>query len=314
MNLQPVVPFEPISTDKLPEGESWTAQIKWDGVRMLTYFDGHETQLVNRKLNNRTLQYPELTRIHEYCRAESVILDGEVIALHGGKPSFHEVMRRDGSRKAENIRRARQEVPVTYMLFDILYHNGSWLTGLPLRERQRILREVIIPTTCVQVTADFPSPDVLYEVMSKHGMEGVVVKNLDSSYALDGKDKRWMKKKIIQDLVAVVGGYTLRGGIVNALMLGLYDEEGRLWYIGHAGTGKLSVQDWRDITVQVAPITRPSRPFTTQPSRSKDAYWVEPQLTVKVNFLEWTPGGTLRQPSIQAVVTVDPATCKFGSS
>ncbi|WP_068615151.1 ATP-dependent DNA ligase [Paenibacillus tuaregi] len=314
MNLKPIIPFEPVTTDRLPEGEDWTAQIKWDGVRMLTYYDGHEVQLVNRKLNERTLQYPELTSIGEYCGADSVILDGEIIALDQGKPSFHEVMRRDGSRKAENIRRVQQEVPVTYMLFDILYYNGSWVTSLPLRERQELLRQTVKPTDRVQITADFPSPGVLYEVMSQHGMEGVIVKDLNSTYAPDGKDKRWMKKKVIQDLVAVIGGYTLRGGIVNALMLGLYDQEGRLWYIGHAGTGKLTVQDWRDITETLKPLTQTVLPFAALPSRSKESYWVSPQLTVKVNFLEWTPGGTLRQPSIQALVSADPKMCRFGSS
>ncbi len=59
MILKPVVPFEPINTDKLPAGDHWVAQVKWDGVRMLSYFDGSNVQLVNRKLNNRSLQYPE---------------------------------------------------------------------------------------------------------------------------------------------------------------------------------------------------------------------------------------------------------------
>lgn len=314
LDLEPVVPFEPISTDKLPQGDGWTAQIKWDGVRMLTYFDGNEVQLINRKLNNRTLQYPELVRIQEYCRAESIILDGEIIALSQGVPSFHEVMRRDGSRKVENIKRVQQEVPITYMLFDVLYYNGNWVTGLPLHQRQEILRTAVIPTDRVQITADFPSPEVLYEVMNQHGMEGIVVKDLNSAYALDGKDKRWMKKKVIQDLIAVVGGYTLRGGIINALMLGLYDDEGRLWYIGHVGTGKLTVQDWRALTDTLVPRTQDHPAFATRPSRSKEANYVPPELTVKVNFLEWTPGGTLRQPSIQAFVSIDPKECRLGSS
>lgn len=88
------------------------------------------------------------------------------------------------------------------------------------------------------------------------------------SYLIDGKDNRWQKLKITSDLNAVVGGVTLRQGVVNSLLLGLYDEKGMLYYIGHAGTGKLK----------------------------KD---------------EWTEGGILRQPSIQAFVDVPPEKCTF---
>ena len=93
MDLKPVAPFEPIRSETIPQGENWVAQVKWDGVRMLTYRDGRETRLINRKGNDRTAQYPEFIDVPSYCRASSVILDGEMIALSGGKPSFHEIMR-----------------------------------------------------------------------------------------------------------------------------------------------------------------------------------------------------------------------------
>ncbi|MNB99409.1 ATP-dependent DNA ligase [compost metagenome] len=66
MKLQPIVPFEPVLSDQLPEGEQWIAQIKWDGVRMLSYFDGTTTELINRKGNYRTAQYPELADAAAY--------------------------------------------------------------------------------------------------------------------------------------------------------------------------------------------------------------------------------------------------------
>ncbi|MDB5052920.1 MAG: ligase [Bacilli bacterium] len=98
MELEPVIPFEPIRSNSIPEGSVWIHQIKWDGVRVLTYYDGFKCRLFNRKLNERTNQYPELLDVKSYCHSDSVILDGEIIALGSdGKPSFHEVMRRDGS-------------------------------------------------------------------------------------------------------------------------------------------------------------------------------------------------------------------------
>ncbi|MEC0369376.1 RNA ligase family protein [Paenibacillus chibensis] len=310
MKLTPVKPFEPIMTDHLPAGDKWIAQIKWDGVRMLVYNDGSDTELINRKGNNRTRQYPELWDTSAYCRADSVILDGEIIALVGGVPSFHQVMRRDSLRQEQQIRARVQQVPIVYMVFDILYCNGEWVTGRTLKERQALLEEMLIPNQHVQPVPSYTDIPLLYEVSQQHQLEGIVLKDLGSVYAIGGKDKRWQKRKNIQDVNAVVAGVTYRDGIVNALLLGLYDEDGRLIYIGHAGTGKLSVADWRRITKEASGMVVKDRPFANQTERQKGAVWIRPEWVVKVNFLEWTPGGTLRQPSIQAFVEMDPRECR----
>ncbi|MDD9266650.1 DNA ligase [Paenibacillus sp. GCM10023248] len=311
LSLNPVIPFEPVSTETIPEGKQWIAQIKWDGVRMLTYDDGHNVRLVNRRLNDRTLQYPEIASTRSYCKASSVILDGELIALKDGRPSFHEIMRRDGVRNAKNLPLAIKSVSVVYMIYDILFLNGKWLVDEELQERQRILSEVIHTNETIQLVPNYPDADALFAVMKQHDMEGVVIKDLQSKYLIGGKDKRWMKKKIVHDLIAVVGGVTKRGQLVNALMLGLYDASGQLWYIGHAGTGKLTQQDWRSLTDVVNGMTIGSKPFVNVPERSKDAIWIEPRITVKINYMEWTRDRNLRQPSIQAIVTASPEECGF---
>lgn len=306
MQLKPIIPFEPVRAEKPPEGGSWVAQVKWDGVRMLSYYDGEKVRLVNRNLNDRTRQYPELLAASEYCRADSFILDGEVIAFDDRKPAFSEIMRRDRSKT--NVEQAMRRIPITYMVFDILYCDGEWVTQKPLRERQALLERVLIPGKHVQPVGNFPDPSALMAQMRERGMEGIVCKDLDGAYAIGGKDKRWQKLKLYHDLTAVVGGVTYRSGTVNALLLGVY-VRGELIYIGHAGTGKLRVADWRDVTERVRPLAMAKRPFANVPERSKDAVWVKPELTVKVQFMEWTPGGTMRQPSIQAFVDVDPQTC-----
>lgn len=311
MDLVPVIPFEPVRTETLPTGKQWIAQIKWDGVRMLTYYDGENVKLVNRRLNERTLQYPELADIQTYCDAGSVILDGEVIALDNGKPSFHEVMRRDRLKSAERVRFVQSSVPIVYMVFDVLFHNGAWVTERSLEERQAMLEGMIRPNEHVQLVPSFPDLPQLYDVVRQHQLEGIVCKDLTSTYVVNGKDKRWLKKKLIQDLIAVVGGVTYRGGIVNALLLGLYDHQGRLWYIGHAGTGKLKQEDWRAITEKTASMKVPDMPFANMPERSKGAVWIQPAMTAKIHFMEWTPHMTLRHPSIQALMDLPPKECKF---
>jgi bifunctional non-homologous end joining protein LigD len=314
MKLKPVIPFEPVATKRLHNDKHWVAQIKWDGIRMLTYFDGDEVRLVNRKLHDRTLQYPELTNITHYCKASSVILDGEIIAFDDKKPSFHEIMKRESLRKKQHIALAVKQTPITYMVFDVLYWNGGWVVEQPLAKRQQMLEEIIQPCPYVQLVQNFPDAEQLFQVVKNYQMEGVVCKDLSSAYAINGKDGRWQKKKWFLDLFAAVGGITLRNGIVNALLLGLYDNQGRFIYIGHAGTGKLTVSEWRDLTAKVQPIIINEKPFANEPERNKDAVWVKPEIVVKVQFLEWTSGGTMRQPSIQSFADLPASGCTFQQS
>lgn len=309
--MEPLIPFEPVNAASLPDKQNRIAQVKWDGVRMLTYYDGERVQLYNRKRNNRTAQYPELAPFNTYCRAESVILDGELIALADGRPSFHQIMRRDGLRRLEGLEAVQRLVPVTYMVFDLLYCDGVWLTESPLWRRQELLAERLIPGEHVQSVASFPDPEALFRVVQEQGLEGIVVKDRDSTYAIGGKDARWEKVKNYQDLIATVGGVTLRAGTVNALLLGLYDATGRFLYIGHAGTGKLTQEDWRHFTALSATLASETRPFANLPERSKDARWLTPVITVRIRYLEWTHHGTLRQPSIQAFVPTDPRESTF---
>lgn len=309
MGITPIRPFEPVATAVMPEGGRWIAQIKWDGVRMLAYKDGKDCRLVNRKGNDRTLQYPEFADISRYCLADSVILDGEMMAIEGGRPSFHAIMKRDSLRKASELKGAHLKMAATYMIFDVLYYNGVWVTDRTLEERQQLLSKLIVPDEHLHLCQNFADPKPLFAAMEQHGWEGVVCKDLDSTYAIGGKDKRWLKKKIFRDLYAVIGGVTFRDGIVNALLLGLYDEQGRLYYIGHAGAGRFKAVDWRRITGEAKRLEAPERPFHNVPERVKGAAWMQPSLTVKVEYLEWTNGGTLRHPVLQGMADVPPEAC-----
>lgn len=312
MKLEPVIPFEPIAASNPPDaGGNWIAQIKWDGVRMLTYRDGSEVRLVNRRLNDKTSQYPELTDPSTYCRAASFILDGEIIALDEGRPAFHQIMKRDRLRLKTQIQAARSRVPISYMVFDLLYCEGEWLLNKPLAERQQLLSSIILPQPTVQVVPNVTDAQGLLEVMRQHGMEGIVCKDLSSTYVLDGKDRRWQKVKLFQDLYAAVGGVTYRDKLVNSLLLGLFNAQGEFVYIGHAGTGKLRKSEWRELTERVPPLKSSHMPFVNQPERYKDAVWLKPTLTVRVQFMEWTPGFTMRHPSIQGFADMPMSACSW---
>lgn len=308
--FNPLVPFEPISRDVIPTGQNWIAQIKWDGVRMLAYEDGQGIQLINRRLHNRTAQYPELVQPRNLCSVPSYILDGEIIALDPdtGKPSFYHVLRRDRMSRPDGIAQAVNQIPVTYMIFDILFCDGVWVTDQPLAKRQRLLHQVLNPAPHVQEVTNTSDPDALLTVMRQHQMEGIVCKDLSSTYGINGKDQRWQKVKIFHDLYAMIGGVTYRSGIVNAIAVGVYDGPNFV-YIGHVGTGKLNSDSWRKLTEEVQPLIRKDRPFHNIPERSAETTWVEPQIGVKVQFMELTHHLTLRHPSIQAFASVKRDEC-----
>lgn len=308
--FKPLIPFEPISRDTLPTGPQWIAQVKWDGVRMLAYEDGHELRLVNRRLHDRTAQYPELVTPRNLCSGSSYILDGEVIALDPdtGKPSFYHVLRRDRMSRPEGIAQAIHQIPVTYMVFDILFYEGKWVTDQPLADRQRLLHEVLNTAPHVQEVTNTLDATSLLTVMRQHQMEGIVCKDLTSSYGIQGKDQRWQKVKIMHDVYAMIGGVTYRSGIVNAVAVGVYDGPDFV-YIGHVGTGKLNSNTWRELTHQVEPLIRQDRPFHNVPERSAETTWVEPRIGVKVQYMELTHHNTLRHPSIQTFAEVTREDC-----
>ncbi|HET7522051.1 MAG TPA: RNA ligase family protein [Bacillales bacterium] len=312
--MEPIIPFEPVRKDRIPSGEDWMTQVKWDGVRILVYRDGNEVRLFNRKKNERTMNYPELVDIRSFCKGSSVILDGEVIALgEDGKPSFHKVMRRDGIRREERVKYMKDVVPVSYMIFDVLFYNGDWLNQRPLIERMEILDEIIEPRENIQLVASHDDPHALFEAIRQQEMEGIVMKKRDSPYLIGEKKENWIKVKNYRDLIAAIGGFTLDGNVANAVLLGLYDREGRFHYAGHTGTGKMTGEDWRVLTEKLQRLKVDSCPFVNRPHRHKDAYWVRPVLTVKVQYAEWTQGRALRQPSIQALVDIPASECVMSS-
>lgn len=310
INLEPIFAMEPVSSDTIPNGEDWIAQVKWDGVRVLTYADNQEIRLYNRKKNERTLHYPEITNISEYCMSRSVILDGEVISLgENGKPSFHHVMRRDGLRKLERIKMVADSVPIIYMIFDVIYLNGEWINSKPFHDRNEILAEIIKPNEHIQLVPSITEGESLFSAIKEQGMEGIVLKRTGSPYAIGKKRDDWLKVKNYRDIIAVIGGFTLGHNTVNSILLGLYDSEGKLQYVGHTGTGKMTVSDWKDLTKELKEIVAEHHPFKKKPLHHAHATWVRPEKTVKIKFAEWTEGGAMRQPSIEGFIEVPPLEC-----
>ncbi len=302
--------MEPVSTETIPDGEEWVAQVKWDGVRILTYADHLGVKLFNRKKNERTMHYPEIRKINDYCTSQSVILDGEVIALdENGLPSFQQVMKRDGLRILERIEMAAESIPIVYMIFDVIYLDGEWINQKPYQYRNEILQQIIKPNAHIQVVPTVTETQGLFHAIKEKGMEGIILKRLDSPYTIGKKRADWLKVKNYRDTIAVIGGFTLRDRTINSILLGLYDAEGNFYYVGHTGIGKMTQGDWRELTKELTEIQVQEHPFTEKPRHHANAIWVWPKKTVKIKFAEWTESGAMRQPSIEGFIQVPPYEC-----
>lgn len=288
-------PMEPRPGEGPFDNPGYFFQIKWDGVRMLAFWEAGRVSLQNRKGHRRTEQYPELQALGELIKAKEALFDGEVVVMEGGKPSFPRVIQRDFCRKGRSIAALAKARPCTYCLFDLLYLDGEDLTGRPLRERLEILTGIVKSESPVYLNENFSEGTALYRQVEKLGLEGIVAKMKESPYLLGQKTGHWLKIKPRRRLLCIVGGLTVSGGAVGALLLGgLRGDD--LLYIGRAGSG-LSRQDLITLRDYAARHAVPEPPFVNPP-REKGRLWLEPRLTVHIEFAEWTGDMRLRAPTV----------------
>jgi len=302
------LPFEPML---LTPGAAafadagWLYQVKWDGVRNLTLVEGGVARHWSRRLRERTHLYPEFGGLASVFGGKRAVLDGEIIVQRGGKPSFAGVLERDVAGSL-NLRKAAA-TPATLMLFDLLEYGDRELYSLPLGQRLEMLASVVSKADAWEVVTSFPGaagPDLFRACMAQE-LEGVVAKRLGSAYQVGVRSRDWVKIKRKQQMLAVVCGYTAPVGRSGGLLLGAYAGE-RLVYIGRAGSG-ISSADLATIRASLAPAPCP---FGKEPSlRDRFAgppgpvVWVEPRLTVHVQFTEWTEEGRLRDPVVVGFAT-----------
>lgn len=303
--------MEPRTAKEAFDSDEHLFQVKWDGVRILAFIENGTVRLQNRKLHPRTQTYPDFHNLHRSLKAERAILDGEMIALgENGKPSFKEILSRDLKTDPAAIQIAAKQLPAIYIAFDLLAIDGEELLCRPLEERLAALREVAVPMDHFQVIEDFPSGKALFAVVEAQGMEGIVAKVKQSPYVPGEKPDYWLKIKTKKDVIAVIGGYTVRERRLNSLLCGLF-AEGRLFYIGNAATG-LTADDLKALDIHLSQLAVSRSPFANPPRLYGVAtHWVQPVLTAKIEFMEWTEDLQMRAPVIAGFTRENPADCQL---
>jgi bifunctional non-homologous end joining protein LigD len=285
------------------EGQ-WSFEVKWDGIRALASVSGGRIRLEARSGRDVSHRYPELSALGRALGSTEVVLDGEIVALDPktGRPSFERLQRRMHVESESAIRRLRQDVPITYVVFDLLWLDGRPTTGLAYAERRHLLEGLGLNGANWHTPASHPGEGrALLDATASAGLEGIVAKRLDSVYEPGVRTRQWLKIKnhLSQDFV--VGGW-LPGegsrGRLGALLLGVYQDDGNLCFAGRVGTGFTDAELTRLLRL-LDPIRRDSSPFEPPPPKPvvREAIWVEPEVVVEVAFTEWTGVGILRHPS-----------------
>jgi bifunctional non-homologous end joining protein LigD len=300
-------------TGELPTEPGWAFEIKWDGMRLIAFCDRGSLRLQTTNRLDATLRFGELTEVAESLAAHRVVLDGEVVALSdSGRPDFGLLQSRmhtiPGRRGAPDTL-----VPITFMLFDLLWLDGNDVTGVSYLDRRHLLTDLVGSGPRWQVSAHhLGDGDALLAAATERGLEGVMAKQVDSTYTPGRRSPAWRKVKVRRRQELVVGGWLpgegARNATFGALLVGYHTPEG-LHYAGRVGTG-FNADDLALLQAELGARASTNSPFLDPVPRpvERRARWVRPELVVEVTFGEWTSAGILRHPAYEGLrIDKDPA-------
>ncbi|MFZ1286834.1 MAG: non-homologous end-joining DNA ligase [Candidatus Phosphoribacter sp.] len=287
---------------RVPAGPEWVHEVKWDGMRVLADVHAGKLRLTSRTERDVTVAFPELAGLAE--EFEDMLLDGEVVALRDGVPSFAALAERLHVTNPARAVALAARLPVTVMIFDLVRLYGVDLTGRTFAERRATLERLELDGPCWRVPPTFTDGAVLFEATREQGLEGIVSKRRTSRYAPGTRCEDWLKFPHRLSQSVVIGGWrpeTDQTDRLGAVLVGVPDVGG-LRYLGRVGSG-IAGKAGQALAGDLAPLTSEKSPFAgVVPSvDARGARWVHPVLVCEVQALGLTPAGRLRQPAYRGL-------------
>lgn len=292
--------------ERVPTGPEWVHEVKWDGMRVLADVRDGQVTLLARSGNDVTASYPELAGLGSGY--DDLLLDGEVVALDGGRPSFAALADRMHVQDSGKAARLATVRPVTFMVFDLLRLFGQDLTAQPWTARRELLEKLDLDSRHWQVPPVFDDGAQLLAATADQGLEGIVSKRRSAPYAAGRRSADWRKLPHRASRSVVVGGWRPETGSAHrlgAVLVGVPDGEGGWRYAGRVGSGLVGAAGAR-LAARLEPLRHDASPFSSPVPRedASGARWVRPELVVEVRSLGWgggADGPRLRQPSYLGV-------------
>ncbi len=251
-----------LQTD-FPRGEGWVYEPKWDGFRAIAFIDSGDVHIASRDHKPLQRYFPELPEALGEAFPDRCVIDGEVLVTNEQGLDFDALLQRIHPARSR-IEKLASETPAAFVAFDVLALDDRDLMAAPLGERRAALEgllgpaeEPVLPSRATEIlitpqTADADRAIAWMTDYEATGLDGLVAKQLDSIY-LPG-ERRMVKVKLQRTADCVIGGYRLSksGDGVGSLLLGLYDTEGVLQYVGH--TSGFKAKERREVLEQLRPL------------------------------------------------------------
>lgn len=261
-------------------------ELKLDGIRCIAYINEESTDLRTRNNNPINHKFPELSQIHKLS-SEKVILDGELIVMREGVPNFYEVQRRLVLDDKFKIKMASEKLVASFVAYDVIYYKDKEVIDLPLNVRKSMLESVIKENNSLAISRFVIENGIeLFNLAEQNNLEGVVGKRLDSKYHYDKRTNDWIKFKRLKDQEFIIAGYILKRPM-NVLLLGQYDDNGKLIYRGSVSFG-VRLNFIKEYNCKEIPYSPFSLNTENRNTRKSKVVWLEPKLVCSVQYMPGT--------------------------
>jgi ATP-dependent DNA ligase len=288
-------PMEAKLADQVPSDEGlWQYEPKWDGFRCLAFKAGDSVDIRAKSGKPLGRYFPDLMDCLRDLAAESFVVDGEIVIRHSGAYSFEALQMRLHPAESR-VHKLAAETPATLILFDMLADTkAAIITDMELSTRRAALEAFVssYPQKGIEISPrTFERKEAEQWLNhSGYGTDGIVAKRRDGQY-LPG-ERAMVKVKRMRTADCVVGGfrYLANSRAVGSLLLGLYDENGRLDHVGFtstiSATGREALTRRLEGLREAPGFTGKAPGGTSRWSTERSGAWepLRPELVVEVRF------------------------------